>query len=941
MAEGERVPQRQIITATLARVISDKEVAENTFAHIDYHAHRRLLAACSGKVCCLWDGDWNPLHRFGRTEGSIHKARLRYCKFSKDGGFLLTCGDDKKIVVWNVDERRAEAVLTGHKDTVTCLKLSKDGDKLFSSSADGVVMAWDWKTGTLLGPIARHAASIRSFDMTLDSVRLICGQNDGRVDVWNLSEERRIDCIEPDAIWDPSDQQQRTEGAIGRGWIDGTSHHTGSICAVAISPNVRIIATASNDCTCKLWDVISYSKDAATIDREKKEAAEVDGHRLLNLAMDETATEQPDPRGNELRIGAVPVVAGYHADILYTLKHEAPCYALQFTADAKTIVTGSQDATCRIWSVATGDLLFQINTPASVASLLYVESMRSLLCASGNRIIVLSVCRHSEARSLPSYWQRQQDPAEHALATRHTDDKREASTSSSPTQHIHEARLTRVSDEEYGMGRPLPPSEVDQSRTFSTDARSSAVAFARPKEIRRSDLVRFLAHGTISAAFLSAMVLQFPGVSWATLQRNMRACQFGPKALLRVLARSSFKAADLLTALSSPDNAIPMFDALKRGAPIHTEMARRGFRPLAPGDEDEDIVWVDAKPALAAPTQPAPHLPAPTPAPSISSRLPPAPLPLMRILPLGRPLQQPKTGTICKYKPSEIMRLMARQPGVANNGIIGSGQLARNAPPKHLAPLLGSQSSRGHNGGDHMNPTQQQHYNLQRVPTQDHDQLHGGDHAEDGCDTGTMATGIGAPPPSGRGVHDRTHGHVPKPPFPEPHPHEVHYIAPHDPHRADSLVPLSLQTANGGTAPKDHVTVRRQHMSHFNNKPAPGSAAFLAEQLARHEMRYEDTIAEGRIVHPPISTASNPLYERALGPLEAVYASVADMDSHAFVAATEEELRRALMSAHNPEPSLNGEDAREDASPPPQHHASPTPQKAPKPTRCVDCIRVC
>eukprot|EP01136_Pigoraptor_vietnamica_P017145 Opistho-1_new@61898 len=869
-ATTERTPLRQIITAKLARVVSDKDAGDGPIAHVDYHLHRGLLAACIGKVCCVWDSEWGLYHRFGRLEGSVHKARLRCCKFSKDGAHLITGGDDRRIIVWSVDEKRAETALSGHKDDVTCLKLSRDGDTLFSSAADGVVLAWDWRKGTCLGPIARHASSVRSFDLTLDGVRLACAQNDGRVDVWNLAEERRMDVIEPDAVWDPNEAMQRREGPIARGWIDGTSHHTGSICAVAMASNLRIIATASNDCTCKLWDVISYAKDSATIRRELQEAAEVDGNRLLNIATDELSTEFPDPRSNELRVGAVPVVAGYHADLLYTLKHEAPCYSLQFTLDARTIVTGSQDATCRIWSVASGDLLFQVNTPSSVTSLLYVEPLRTLFCSCGNRVLVLAVSRHTEARSLPSYWQRQQDQADaellRSVATRAEPaaDKRETSTSASP--------LPPAKDE-YEMGGIAPSHIVDQSRILQADESQRHVGmFARHKEVRRSDLVRFLAHGTISAEFLAVMVLQFPGVSWVTLQRNMRACSFGPKALLRVLARSNYRAADLLRALSSPDDAVPLFDALKRGASIYTDMARRGFMPMG-ADEDADVVWVDSRPLLPpaatqiAPTHvpgpaanPAPrHVPAPPPPPPPQT----APLaPLARVLPVGRPLQQPRKGTICRYKPSEVMRLVVGQGGVA--------PAARNLP-KHLAPLFGGGATL--HGGTAARYNEPVH--VQAAPR------------------AALPQGIGAPPPSGRPL-DRTA------PAAEgdatatvPRGHEISYVAEGNQQQHDAHAAMDLHAGSGGwEEPRDHVTVRRQKMHHYGNRPAPGSAAYLAEELQRHTARYNDTVSPAKVVQPPLTTTAR--YEPTLAPVEAVFSQHAAMDSHAFAAAAEEEMRRAL-----------------------------------------------
>ncbi|KAH9249197.1 hypothetical protein BASA81_013097 [Batrachochytrium salamandrivorans] len=67
-----------------------------------------------------------------------------------------------------------------------------------------------------------------------------------------------------------------------------------------------------------------------------------------------------------LKIGDVPLTSGYHADLLSTLRHEAPVLCVRFTCNSDITITGCMDSTCRLWSSRRGELLFQINTPAPV-----------------------------------------------------------------------------------------------------------------------------------------------------------------------------------------------------------------------------------------------------------------------------------------------------------------------------------------------------------------------------------------------------------------------------------------------------------------------------------------------------------------------------------------------------------------------------------------------
>ena len=61
--------------------------------------------------------------------------------------------------------------------------------------------------------------------------------------------------------------RSNTEKSL-EGWVDKRKHHSGSVLCVSISPSSRLLATGSNDNTCKLWSIVSYSKSYQNIETE-------------------------------------------------------------------------------------------------------------------------------------------------------------------------------------------------------------------------------------------------------------------------------------------------------------------------------------------------------------------------------------------------------------------------------------------------------------------------------------------------------------------------------------------------------------------------------------------------------------------------------------------------------------------------------------------------
>ena len=60
-----------------------------------------------------------------------------------DSRYMISASLDKTIRIWNIEERRLEAVLGGHTDEVTSLVITSDRKFIVSNGSDNTVRLWN------------------------------------------------------------------------------------------------------------------------------------------------------------------------------------------------------------------------------------------------------------------------------------------------------------------------------------------------------------------------------------------------------------------------------------------------------------------------------------------------------------------------------------------------------------------------------------------------------------------------------------------------------------------------------------------------------------------------------------------------------------------------------------------------------------------------------
>ncbi|KAI8898235.1 WD40-repeat-containing domain protein [Globomyces pollinis-pini] len=123
---------------------------------------------------------------------------------------LLSCSDDNKMILWDIETRTPIRVFSGHVGPIQTLALLKPRHtpgqqhirQIVTGSLDNTIKIWDFHTGRVIKTLFGHTEGVWSVDA--DLIRIVSGSQDKTVKIWNIESGQCLYTIESHAGSVPS-----------------------------------------------------------------------------------------------------------------------------------------------------------------------------------------------------------------------------------------------------------------------------------------------------------------------------------------------------------------------------------------------------------------------------------------------------------------------------------------------------------------------------------------------------------------------------------------------------------------------------------------------------------------------------------------------------------------------------------------------------------------
>jgi sugar lactone lactonase YvrE len=311
-------------------------------------------------------------------------------------------GTGQTIRLWDLATGKEVRPRGGHQEAVTAVVLSRDGRTAASGSADRTIRLWDPATGRELRRLTGHADVINHLALAADGRTLISAGADNTVRFWETATGKEFRHF-PGGVWALSadgryvllgsqNQEQATitlcDSATGK--VVRQLQQAPVVWGVAVSPDGRTLFTCGEEKRIHVWEVatgkllrlfgglpdwtnhrsnfgVVFSPDGRWVAVGAEERGQIRVRHILvyDLATGKQAARlQPAGRpvtfSPDGRLLACTGGAGEKVQVLETATgqecrsftgHQSHITTVAFSADGKTLVSGSGDTTVLVWDV--------------------------------------------------------------------------------------------------------------------------------------------------------------------------------------------------------------------------------------------------------------------------------------------------------------------------------------------------------------------------------------------------------------------------------------------------------------------------------------------------------------------------------------------------------------------------------------------------------------
>ena len=330
-----------------------------SLSSIVFSSDGKTLASSSfnDKRVVFWDVDtWEPTGTLDLPSGSS-------ITFSPDSRTLVTKGLSGRLYLWDVASGTLKTELSGHMSRFASVAFSPDGNTLASCGSDQLFL-WNWRSGEQIMSISGHTKAINAIAFSPDNNNLAVGSR-GQINIWDVNTlTHKTTFIDDDwshnwsLTFSPDGKHlasnigsnirfwELTSGihqaTIGR--INGLEASTSNFTSIEFSPDGRYLASTNRSALIVIWYSGRIYKST------------LKGHTDIVNSVDfsyESRTLASGSDDHSVRIWNV--VTDTLIDTFMGHTDEVHCVA--FSPNATILASGSKDGTIILWDVVTGELL--------------------------------------------------------------------------------------------------------------------------------------------------------------------------------------------------------------------------------------------------------------------------------------------------------------------------------------------------------------------------------------------------------------------------------------------------------------------------------------------------------------------------------------------------------------------------------------------------------
>ena len=352
---------------------------------LDASGTRAVRGMQSGAID-VWDLDSRK--KTGELTG--HEGLVIAAVFLANGESVLTAGADRTVRLWDVAAGREQRILDGHLDIATALAVSADSTTAWTASLDQTIAIWDLEGVADLQRMKTIGVSVGAVAINPAGTRAVTGSSEGAIQVWNA-----VTCEAVGTL------------PAGASPEDG---HQGDVGCLAWSADGSTIASGAKDSTLRLWNAetgtqinrIGHGGEGVTaasfIAGASTTLLSASGDRF-KAVVDRAAFGAAGGRLPTSEIGnGIVLRSDFDRQIIQSLeRHPTPIDCLAIDGNGLRVVSGSADATARVWDLESGRQmrLIGVDTAAVVAVAITADGRRVAVGSRDGVIRVWNVEAHT------------------------------------------------------------------------------------------------------------------------------------------------------------------------------------------------------------------------------------------------------------------------------------------------------------------------------------------------------------------------------------------------------------------------------------------------------------------------------------------------------------------------------------------------------------------